>query len=318
MLKALFKGLFAADFEAIKTEYNNKINTLQAELENAQQSQESLKQNNESLSLKLEKALKEKEEALKNKQDAENKINEIQNLSNQASKELEPQIKVLTSEKALLEEKLADLQKVSAQNNQTEKALLQESQAEILELKKELTSHQQQNNFFQNQLRQIEAEKNDQIQNLMTKVQELEKKLESIQNSSVKANLPTKPDIPERQQKMVLIVDDALTTRILQKNMLESAGFQVIMGKDGLEGQSLCQENHPDLIITDVEMPKMDGFELTRWLKQSTFREIPVLMVTSHADPEFQQKGREAGADDFIEKTNFNQKTFVEIVNRHL
>ncbi|PKL75994.1 MAG: hypothetical protein CVV27_12525 [Candidatus Melainabacteria bacterium HGW-Melainabacteria-1] len=123
---------------------------------------------------------------------------------------------------------------------------------------------------------------------------------------------------PVRSRKKVLIVDDAATTRILQKNMLESAGYEVVMGNDGQQGQSLLAEHLPDLVITDIEMPRMNGFELTTWIKQSAYREVPVLMVTSHSDDSFQQKGLSAGADGFVEKKSFNQKTFLEIIQHYV
>jgi CheY-like chemotaxis protein len=316
MLKKLLSGLFKAELEALQKEHQSQISELRQETEKALQLQNTLQGEKQTLEQALSQKEQENQTAQNNLIQLEAQLTEMQMVSNQSQAQLEPQLQALQAEKAALEQALAQ-QKSTAELQGQQTEALAEAQAEIKHLKEELTAHQQQKGFIQGQLRKLETEKEAEIQSLQTQIKELEQRLETSAASVSSPSQSTSAQ-PARAQKLILIVDDALTTRILQKNMLESAGFQVIMAKDGLEGQALCQESHPDLVITDVEMPKMDGFELTRWIKQSPFRDVPVLMVTSHADPEFQQKGREAGADDFVEKTNFNQKTFVEIVGRHL
>lgn len=318
MLKKLLSGLFKSEFEKIQTEHQTQLQSIQNDAEDAKKQLLVLNDAKNVLEKNIEKTKQENENLNQTIQELKKQLSESENKSNQLENNYFPIIQRLELEKADLEKQVTEKDDQTLSKAHSDQALLSEAQSQIQQLKEEVQSHRQQKEFIQNQLRQIESEKNEKIQSLSLKIQELEKELEKVQAVPTPSLPTSKQGTPIREQKMVLIVDDALTTRILQKNMLESAGFQVIMGKDGIEGKNLCQENQPDLIITDVEMPKMDGFELTRWIKQSTFRDIPVLMVTSHADPEFQQKGREAGADDFIEKTNFNQKTFVEIVNRHL
>jgi CheY-like chemotaxis protein len=314
MLKKLLSGLFKAELEALQKEHQSQISELRQQTEEALQNQNALRSEKQALEQSLSQKEQENQTVQNNRDQLEAQLAELQRASNQSQAQLEPQLQALQAEKSALEQALAQ-QKSTAELQGQQSEALAEAQAEIKHLKEELTAHQQQKGFIQGQLRKLETEKETEIQSLQSKIKELEQRLETPTASAPPQSTSAQP---ARTQKLILIVDDALTTRILQKNMLESAGFQVIMAKDGLEGQSLCQESHPDLVITDVEMPKMDGFELTRWIKQSPFRDVPVLMVTSHADPEFQQKGREAGADDFVEKTNFNQKTFVEIVGRHL
>ncbi|MGE3728527.1 MAG: response regulator [Candidatus Sericytochromatia bacterium] len=316
MLKKLLSGLFKAELEALQKEHQSQITELRQQTEEALQAQNTLHSEKQALEQSLKQKEQENQTAQQNLVQLQTQLTDMQNASNQSEAQLAPQLQALEAEKAALEQALAQQKNMSELQGQQGEALTA-AQAEISHLKEELNAHQQQKGFMQGQLRKLETEKETEIQRLKAQISELESRLEAAL-AHVSGPSQDTPSQPERSQKLILIVDDALTTRILQKNMLESAGFQVMMAKDGLEGQALCQEHHPDLVITDVEMPKMDGFELTRWIKQSPFREVPVLMVTSHADPEFQQKGREAGADDFVEKTNFNQKTFVEIVGRHL
>lgn len=116
-------------------------------------------------------------------------------------------------------------------------------------------------------------------------------------------------------RRKALVVDDSITTRTLEKNILESSGFDVRIAKDGLEGTQVLQAFSPDIVITDCEMPKMNGYEFTRWIRASEYRDLPVIMVTSLADNEFKMKGMEAGVDSYIVKGEFNQETFLDTIS---
>ncbi|MEZ0370938.1 MAG: response regulator, partial [Candidatus Sericytochromatia bacterium] len=115
----------------------------------------------------------------------------------------------------------------------------------------------------------------------------------------------------------VLVVDDSVTTRTLEKNILEAAGFEVVIAKNGREGQNTVIQEMPhlDLIITDVEMPQMNGFEFASWVKlESEYRHTPVIMVTSLASPEFKAKGFASGIDAYIVKSEFNQQNLLDTI----
>ena len=119
-----------------------------------------------------------------------------------------------------------------------------------------------------------------------------------------------------QSKKKILVVDDSLTTRTLEKNILEFAGFEVVLAKNGIEGKECVEKHIPDLVITDLEMPKWNGFQLTTWIKkESPFANIPVIMVTSLASDEFKQKGMEAGADSYVIKGQFDQKKLLDTIN---
>ncbi|MFX0140635.1 MAG: diguanylate cyclase [Candidatus Hodarchaeota archaeon] len=99
----------------------------------------------------------------------------------------------------------------------------------------------------------------------------------------------------------VLVVDDVPLNRKLQQAYLDAVGYKVILAQDGIEALKRAEEESPDLILLDVMMPKMNGFQVCRKLKNSDItRFIPVIMVTALNEIEDKIKGIEAGADDFI------------------
>lgn len=106
---------------------------------------------------------------------------------------------------------------------------------------------------------------------------------------------------PERSK--ILVVDDIPLNRKLQKTYLESVGYQVILANDGIEALQRIEQDSPDLILLDVMMPKMNGFQVCRRVKDTeNTRFIPIIMVTALNEIEDKVKGIEAGADDFISK----------------
>ncbi|RMG84084.1 MAG: hybrid sensor histidine kinase/response regulator, partial [Chloroflexi bacterium] len=117
------------------------------------------------------------------------------------------------------------------------------------------------------------------------------------------------PAIAARQRALrVLVVDDSITTRTLEKNILDTAGFDVYVAIDGQEAWAMINEMDFDVIISDVEMPNMNGLELTRRIKETlTTQHIPVILLTSLAKPEQREAGLRAGADAYLVKSQFDQ-----------
>ncbi|MEY2568000.1 MAG: two-component system, chemotaxis family, sensor kinase CheA [Actinomycetota bacterium] len=115
----------------------------------------------------------------------------------------------------------------------------------------------------------------------------------------------------------VLVVDDALTVRELQRSILERGGYDVLTASDGLEAMALLAEGPVDLVLTDVEMPRMDGFALTEAIRAHPARgNVPVLILTSRSNEEDRQRGLEAGADGYIVKSAFNEAALLSAVER--
>jgi two-component system chemotaxis sensor kinase CheA len=125
------------------------------------------------------------------------------------------------------------------------------------------------------------------------------------------------PRAPVRAK--VLVVDDALTVRELQRSILERGGYDVLTASDGVEAMSILAEGPVDLVLTDVEMPRMDGFALTEAIRaHAALGNVPVLILTSRANEEDRQRGLEAGADGYIVKSAFNEAALLSAVERLL
>lgn len=116
----------------------------------------------------------------------------------------------------------------------------------------------------------------------------------------------------------ILVVDDSITTRTLEKNILESAGYRVQLATDGEEAlAALVGGNLPDLVISDINMPRLDGFALTERIKQdSRYADIPVILVTSLDSPADKAHGIEVGADAYIVKSSFDQSNLLETIEQ--
>ena len=113
----------------------------------------------------------------------------------------------------------------------------------------------------------------------------------------------------------ILVVDDSITTRTLEKNILESKNYQVTVAVNGKEAWDLLQKKKFALMIVDVNMPIMDGFTLTEMVKQSEqLSELPVIIVTSLESNEEKKRGIEVGADAYIVKNQFESEALLDIV----
>jgi two-component system chemotaxis sensor kinase CheA len=121
------------------------------------------------------------------------------------------------------------------------------------------------------------------------------------------------------KRRSVLVVDDALTIRELQRSILERAGFAVRLATDGNDALSRLAEEPSDLVLTDVEMPNMDGFALTEAIRaHPTLANIPVLILSSRASEADRRRGLDAGADGYIAKSAFDETGLLSAVNRLL
>jgi two-component system chemotaxis sensor kinase CheA len=117
----------------------------------------------------------------------------------------------------------------------------------------------------------------------------------------------------------ILVVDDSMTTRVLEQGILEAAGYEVRTAVDGADGWRLLLEHGTDLVVSDVEMPRMDGFALCEAIRASKrFRDLPVILVTALETPEHRARGLEAGADAYIGKSSFDQRGLVKAVQELL
>ncbi len=113
----------------------------------------------------------------------------------------------------------------------------------------------------------------------------------------------------------ILVVEDSITTRTLEKNILETAGYDVVACKDGYEALRYLQTNTCDALITDINMPNMNGFQLVEQVRRlDAHRELPILLVTSLGSDEDRMRGMQVGADGYIVKRDFEQGRFLHML----
>jgi two-component system chemotaxis sensor kinase CheA len=128
---------------------------------------------------------------------------------------------------------------------------------------------------------------------------------------------PVRPAEPSALHKRILVVDDALTVRELQRSILERAGFDVRVAIDGSQALARLAEEPSDLVLTDIEMPIMDGFALTEAIRaHPALANIPVLILSSRSNETDRQRGLDAGADGYIVKSGFDEGSLLTAVNR--
>jgi len=118
-------------------------------------------------------------------------------------------------------------------------------------------------------------------------------------------------------KQSILVVDDSVTIRTFEKALLEAAGYDVTAASDGLEAWSMLQKHGCDLIVSDVEMPNMTGFELTEKVRgDQRLKGMPLILVTTLSSDEDRKRGIDAGADAYVIKGSTEQDQLLETVRR--
>jgi two-component system sensor histidine kinase and response regulator WspE len=128
---------------------------------------------------------------------------------------------------------------------------------------------------------------------------------------------PVRHDAAQRQvpRKRVLVVDDSLTVRELERKMIEGQGYAVDVAVDGMDAWNALRAGQYDLVVTDVDMPRMDGIELVTRIKgDATLRQIPVMIVSYKDRDEDRRRGLEAGADYYLTKGSFYDETMLRAI----
>jgi two-component system chemotaxis sensor kinase CheA len=121
----------------------------------------------------------------------------------------------------------------------------------------------------------------------------------------------------EAKRKSLLVVEDSITARTLLKNILESAGYDVKTAVDGIDAFTALKTQEFDLVVSDVAMPRMDGFDLTARIRaDKKLAELPVVLVTALESRENKERGIEVGANAYIVKSSFDQSNLLEVIQR--
>jgi two-component system chemotaxis sensor kinase CheA len=119
------------------------------------------------------------------------------------------------------------------------------------------------------------------------------------------------------QSSSVLVVEDSITARMLMKNIIESAGYEVQAVVDGVEALTALRNREFDIVVSDVEMPRMDGFDLTARIRSDKkLADLPVVLVTALESREDRERGIDVGASAYIVKSSFDQSNLLEVIGR--
>jgi two-component system chemotaxis sensor kinase CheA len=104
---------------------------------------------------------------------------------------------------------------------------------------------------------------------------------------------------------------------MLLKNILESAGYSVVTAIDGLDALTTLKSRDFDLLVSDVDMPRLDGFDLTAKIRaDKKLAELPVVLVTALGSREHQERGIDVGANAYIVKSSFDQSNLIEVIRK--
>lgn len=118
-----------------------------------------------------------------------------------------------------------------------------------------------------------------------------------------------------RAAKRILVVDDSITVRELERQLLENRGYTVDVAVDGVDGWNAVRSTHYDLVVSDVDMPRMDGIQLVQHIKEDArLKAIPVVIVSYKDREEDRIRGLDAGANFYLTKSSFHDRTFLTTV----
>ena len=142
-----------------------------------------------------------------------------------------------------------------------------------------------------------------------------------IRKGLERAALPAEPEIAKKQevrQPLVMVVDDSITMRKVNSRVLENHSLEVITAQDGIDAIEKLHDRVPDLMLLDIEMPRMDGYELLQHVRaDARLRHVPIVMITSRAGQKHRKKARDAGANDYLTKP-YQEPELVEKVSELL
>ncbi|NET04222.1 MAG: response regulator [Symploca sp. SIO2B6] len=140
--------------------------------------------------------------------------------------------------------------------------------------------------------------------------------LKSLQRQTISA-VSIKSTKTVQSKPVILLVEDSIPVRTQEKRLLEGAGYEVMLAVDGLDGYNKLKTRDFDAVISDVEMPNLDGFSLTTKIRQhQKYKELPIILVTTLNSEQAQKRGAEAGADAYVIKGRFNQDALLEILRK--
>jgi two-component system sensor histidine kinase and response regulator WspE len=151
---------------------------------------------------------------------------------------------------------------------------------------------------------------------LVLDVEDLLRSIDKLVSAGRLARVDARPDAPVvMARKHVLVVDDSLTVRELERKLLQHRGYDVSVAVDGMEGWNMLRAGRFDLVVTDVDMPRMDGIELVSRIRADAgLRGTPVMVVSYKDREEDRRRGLDAGADYYLAKSSFHDDALLDAV----
>ena len=128
---------------------------------------------------------------------------------------------------------------------------------------------------------------------------------------------PTAEETAAQASPLVLVVDDSLTVRRVTQRLLVREGYRVILAKDGLDALERLTEEVPAIVLSDIEMPRMDGFDLVRNMRaDARLRDLPVIMITSRIAQKHRDYAAELGVDHYLGKP-YSEEDLLALIGRY-
>jgi two-component system sensor histidine kinase and response regulator WspE len=151
---------------------------------------------------------------------------------------------------------------------------------------------------------------------LIIDVDDLKRSIENLASGQRLVQVGSKTEEETgRKRKRVLVVDDSLTVRELERKLIENKGYAVDVAVDGMDGWNAVRTGHYDLVVTDVDMPRLDGIELLKLIRNDgRLKSLPVMIVSYKDRQEDRSRGLEAGADYYLTKASFHDETLLQVV----
>jgi two-component system sensor histidine kinase and response regulator WspE len=155
----------------------------------------------------------------------------------------------------------------------------------------------------------------DQSPVLIIDVEDLMRSIENLVSGGRLSQVGRNDNRAEKKRKRVLVVDDSLTVRELERKLIANQGYEVEVAVDGIDGWNAVRTGRYDLVVTDVDMPRMDGIELVMLIKREPrLQSVPVMIVSYKDREEDRRRGLEAGADYYLTKGSFHDETLLQAV----
>jgi two-component system sensor histidine kinase and response regulator WspE len=150
---------------------------------------------------------------------------------------------------------------------------------------------------------------------LILDVEDLKRSIERLATTEVLGTLSPRSEGTTQRRKRVLVVEDSLTVRELERKLLTNAGYEVEVAVDGMDGWNAVRAREFDLLVTDIDMPRLDGIELVKLIRQDArARQLRVMIVSYKDRAEDRARGLDAGADFYLAKSSFHDESLIEAV----